>query len=103
MIFSSIKYFISPTYSVERQDELSKFLDANGASRANIEEASHIITNTLQFEGEPMAQEEARTVTVCGSLNASRTTSKSRAIGRVGNTERSSWEAARVSAARGFL
>lgn len=64
MIFSGVQYFISPSLPNARQEELSKFLDANGGSGVAIEDATHIITNTLQFAGEALSRDDARIVTV---------------------------------------
>lgn len=64
MIFSGVQYFVSPSFPNARQEELSRFLDANGGSGVAIEDATHIITNTLQFAGEALSKDDARVVTV---------------------------------------
>ena len=64
MIFTGVKYFISPSLSVGRRDELSNFLDANGGSSVPVQDASHVITDTLQFDGEADAPEDVKITTV---------------------------------------
>lgn len=64
MLFAGIKYFVTPSFPTQRQDELSKILDANGATSADIEEATHVIANTIKFEGMDNVLETARVVTV---------------------------------------
>jgi hypothetical protein len=71
-IFSDVAYSISSSLRVNDQKGLSEFLDANGATRTSLEDATHIISDTMEFEGWQGAPENAEVVTVSGyvpSLN----------------------------------
>jgi len=62
--FEGVLYKISPTLALQR-GRLVQMLDANGAAEAKLmSEATHILTDSLVFEGSEDAQEDAL-VTVC--------------------------------------
>ncbi|KAA1476350.1 hypothetical protein DENSPDRAFT_807059 [Dentipellis sp. KUC8613] len=50
-LFEGVKYFFPPTLSSERQAQLTVLLTANGASPVPLDEATHVITNSHEFEG----------------------------------------------------
>lgn len=51
MLFSTIKYHISSSVSPHRKLELTSVLDANGAHGVPLTEATHIISDSTEFEG----------------------------------------------------
>lgn len=51
MLFTDVKYAISSSFPDNRQIELEKVLDANGANKADLRQATHVVTDSLQFEG----------------------------------------------------
>lgn len=63
-IFSGVTYTLSSSLRVSDQGFLSDHLDANGAARSPLEDATHIISDTLEFEGWQSAPENAEVVTV---------------------------------------
>ncbi|THH09395.1 hypothetical protein EW145_g2052 [Phellinidium pouzarii] len=63
MLFSDVKYALSTSFPTHRLDELVKILDANGATKATVDEASHVITSTLQFEGREAVASNVNIVT----------------------------------------
>ena len=63
-IFSQVKFSISTSLPAQRQNELKELLKANGASLVDVAEATHIISNTLQFEGNERATDSVNIVTV---------------------------------------
>lgn len=65
-LFSDVAYILSSSLSVVDQKQLSANLDANGATRSPLEDATHIITNSLEFEGWQNAPKNAEVVTVSG-------------------------------------
>lgn len=65
-IFSDVAYIVSSSLRVNDQEWLSGMLDANGATRSSLEDATHIISDTLEFEGWQSAPENAEIVTVSG-------------------------------------
>jgi len=65
-LFSSVKYFIAPSYSAENQELLRHLLNENGAQEAQTPaDASHVITNSLRFEGWQDVPESTVVTTVC--------------------------------------
>lgn len=62
--FTDVAYTLSSSLGVDDQNRLSTILDANGASRRPLEDATHIITNTLEFEGWESVPKSAEVVTV---------------------------------------
>jgi len=65
-LFSDIKYTLSSSLRADDQKLLSANLDANGATRTSLEDATHIITDTLEFEGWQSAPKNLEVVTVSG-------------------------------------
>ena len=65
-LFSGVAYTLSSSLRVGDQKHLSANLDANGGSRSSLEDSTHIITDTLEFEGWQSAPENAEIVTVSG-------------------------------------
>ena len=63
-IFSGVAYTLSSSLRASDQKSLSELLDANGATRGPVEDATHIISDTLEFEGWQSASENAEVVTV---------------------------------------
>lgn len=65
-IFSGVAYTLSSSLRASDQEYLSGILDANGATQSSLENATHIISDTLEFEGWQSASENAEVVTVSG-------------------------------------
>lgn len=63
-IFSGVAYTLSSSLRVNDQKWLSEILDPNGATRSSLEDSTHIISDTLEFEGWQSAPENAEVVTV---------------------------------------
>lgn len=63
-LFSDVAYTLSSSLRVDDQKHLSANLDANGATPSSLEDATHIITDTLEFEGWQSAPKKAEVVTV---------------------------------------
>jgi hypothetical protein len=63
-IFDGVKFFCAPTLSDERKVNLALLLEHNGAQAAPLGEATHIITRSLDYEGQDNANEGSVTVTV---------------------------------------
>ncbi len=63
-IFDGIKFFCTSTLSDNRRLDLTSSLEQNGAESVPLEEATHIITRSLDYEGEDRAKEGSVTVTV---------------------------------------
>ena len=64
MLFTGVRYSISPSLPAQRQSELQKLLDANGATLVEVSDATHIVSNTLQFEGRESVSKDAQIITV---------------------------------------
>ena len=65
-LFSGVAYTLSSSLRADDQKLLSANLDANGATRSSLKGATHIITDTLEFEGWEHAPNNAEVVTVSG-------------------------------------
>ena len=65
-IFSDVAYTLSSSLRVNDQKHLSDILDLNGATRSPLEDVTHIISDTPEFEGWQSAPENAEVVTVSG-------------------------------------
>lgn len=65
-IFSDVAYTLSSSLRADDQKYLSEILDANGATRSSLKDATHIISDTLEFEGWRNAPEDGEVVTVSG-------------------------------------
>jgi hypothetical protein len=63
-IFNGIKFFCSSTLSEERKVDLTLLLVHNGAQTVPLEEATHIITLSLDYEGQDRAKEGSFAITV---------------------------------------
>lgn len=63
-LFSGVAYTLSSSLRVDDQKHLSANLDANGATRSSLEDTTHIVTDTLEFEGWQSAPKSAEVVTV---------------------------------------
>ncbi|KAL5495911.1 ESC4 [Sanghuangporus weigelae] len=63
MLFNGVRYTISPTLAPQRQIELSKLLDANGATLVDFSDATHVISNTLQFDGRELVSTDVQIIT----------------------------------------
>ena len=63
-LFSGVAYTLSSSLRVDDQKHLSANLDANGATRSSLEDTTHIVTDTLEFEGWQSASKSAEVVTV---------------------------------------
>ncbi|KAH9167946.1 hypothetical protein EDB89DRAFT_1994943 [Lactarius sanguifluus] len=55
-IFEGIKFFCSSTLSENRRLDLTSSLERNGAESVPLEEATHIITHSLDYEGQDRAK-----------------------------------------------
>jgi len=65
-IFSGVAYILSSSLRASDQEFLSGLLDVNGATRSSLEDTTHVISDTLEFEGWRSAPEKAEVVTVSG-------------------------------------
>jgi hypothetical protein len=63
-IFDGIKFFCASTLSEKRKVDLTLLLVHNGAQPVPLEEATHIITPSLDYEGQDQAKEGSFTITV---------------------------------------
>jgi hypothetical protein len=63
-IFDGVKFFCTSTLADQRQADLSLLLTHNGARPVSLQEATHIITRSLDYEGQDNADEGSVTVTV---------------------------------------
>lgn len=62
-IFEGIKFFCSSTLSENRRLDLTSSLERNGAESVPLEEATHIITHSLDYEGQDRAKGGSVTIT----------------------------------------
>lgn len=51
MLFENVLYHISQSLPEETQTEISRILDHNGATPVDLKNATHVISNTIEFEG----------------------------------------------------
>lgn len=70
-IFDKVKFFCTSTLTDKRKVDLTLLLEHNGAQPAPLGEATHIITRSLDYEGQDNANEGSVTVTVCLSQSRS--------------------------------
>jgi len=63
-IFDGVKFYCTSTISDKRQADLTLLLENNGAQPAPLAEATHIITRSLDYEGQDNANKGSLTVTV---------------------------------------
>ena len=63
-IFDGIKFFCTSTLSENRKLDLTSSLERNGAEAVPLEEATHIISLSLDYEGQDRAKGGSVTVTV---------------------------------------
>jgi hypothetical protein len=64
LLFLDVKYYLSPSLPQELQSKLSIALADDGATRVPLDEASHVITNSNQFEGWETVADTVLIVTV---------------------------------------
>jgi len=69
-LFEDVKYYCASTLSQERSAHLALLFNANGASAASREDATHIITNEVEFEGSQTAGKAVAVVTVSLRISA---------------------------------
>ena len=65
LIFSDVKYFLSPSLPSKLQSQLHLVLDDNGATQVPLDKATHVVTNPSQFEGWETISKHVAVVTVC--------------------------------------
>jgi hypothetical protein len=63
-LFDGVTFFCTSTLSDKRKAELTLLLEHNGARPVLLGEATHIITHSLDYEGQDGAKEGSVTVTV---------------------------------------
>jgi hypothetical protein len=63
-MFEGIKFFCTSSLSENRRLDLTTSLESNGARSVPLGEATHIITLTLDYEGQDRAKGGSVTVTV---------------------------------------
>jgi hypothetical protein len=63
-LFDGVRFFCTSALSDKRRADLTLFLEHNGARPVPLEEATHIITLSLDYEGQDGAKEGSVTVTV---------------------------------------
>ncbi|TFK48096.1 hypothetical protein OE88DRAFT_1685439 [Heliocybe sulcata] len=61
-VFEDVYYFLAPSLSAQRRQELATVLDANGATPVDLDQATHVITNSNNFEGRQLVGEDAAVV-----------------------------------------
>jgi hypothetical protein len=66
VLFTGVTYILSSSLRPEDQKWLSAYLKENGATESSLEDATHIISDTLEFEGWQSAPENAEVVIVSG-------------------------------------
>lgn len=66
-IFSGVAFTLSSSLRASDREFLSGLLDANGATESPLEDATHVISDTLEFEGWQSAPENVEVVTVSGN------------------------------------
>jgi len=66
-IFSDVAYTLSSSLRANDQEHLSDILDSNGATRSSLEDATHIISDTPEFEGWQSAPDNTEVVIVSGN------------------------------------
>ena len=64
MLFQDIKFYITPSFPPQRLDTLVGYLSSNGAEKSAIEDASHVIADSIRFEGSANVKEGAAVVSV---------------------------------------
>ena len=65
-LLASVRYLLSSSQPLDRQDDLRQVLDSNGATpAATLKDATHIITNSHRFEGSGEVEAGVHVVTVC--------------------------------------
>jgi hypothetical protein len=64
MLFKDITFYVTPSFLPQRLDTLTKYLTANGGEKSSIEEASHIIADSIRFEGRANVKKDAVVVSV---------------------------------------
>ncbi|TFY83276.1 hypothetical protein EWM64_g739 [Hericium alpestre] len=57
-LFENVRYFFAPSCPAELRLPQSAILNANGATATDLASATHIITNTIDFEGKQNVKEE---------------------------------------------
>lgn len=65
VLFDHVLYYLSPSLPDKTRIHLVALLDSNGGIAAPIERATHIISNTIDFEGCDLLKREVVCVTVC--------------------------------------
>lgn len=73
MLFSGVLYTIAESFPPYRRNELEKILDANGASKVDLMQATHVITNSMQFEGHETISSAVAIVSVSTEASGSDT------------------------------
>jgi hypothetical protein len=63
-LFDGLAFFCTSTLSDKRRADLTLLLERNGARPVSLGEATHIITLSLDYEGQDSAKEGSVTVTV---------------------------------------
>lgn len=62
--FDGVRFFCAPSLLPDEREALHRLLTSNGAEAASLQEATHIITNTPDFDGRQDANEKALCATV---------------------------------------
>lgn len=63
-LFSNVQYHLSSSLSLDDQKALATLLDANGAVNDTLQHATHVITNSLEFDGWHSVADDVAVVTV---------------------------------------
>jgi len=63
-IFEGVKFFCTSTLADQRKADLTLLLKHNGAQPVPLREATHIITRSLDYDGQDNANEGSAAVTV---------------------------------------
>jgi len=64
MLFGKVKYFLSTSIPEDTRLRLRNILDSLGAKSVAIEDATHVISNTLDFEGSTKMKKGTLCITV---------------------------------------
>lgn len=97
-IFEGVKFFCASTLADQRKSDLTHFLKHNGAQLVPLQEATHIITRSLDYDGQDNANEGSVAITV----HPSRVLSHARVLiveppGLLGRSFLNPWKASVVS------
>lgn len=63
-LFSKVKFYVTPDISSQLADELANLLESKGGTKADLNNATHIIAKSPYFEGNEKVRNDAAIVSV---------------------------------------